>query len=461
MGRLQSAFLFYLHVNTAERDCEWAVFLFFWSWAMHNAIVVGTQWGDEGKAKVIDYLTQRSDIIVRYHGGANAGHTVIVNNEKFVFHLVPSGIMYPEKQCIVGNGVVLDIEQFLGEVDALAAKGISTQDRLFVSDLAHLVMPYHKVLDGANEARMGNKKIGTTGRGIGPAYADKVSRVGIRAGDLRDWERFLALMKANFLAKKEIVEMYGKPFSLDFDAIAAHYKVFRERMLAYLTDTSKLLYLADRKGKRLLFEGAQGTFLDIDHGTYPFVTSSNTIAGSACTGAGVGPGLIQHVIGIVKAYTTRVGNGPFPTEQENKTGEMLRSSGGEFGATTGRPRRCGWFDSVLIRKAAQLNGLTRLALTKLDVLNQVKEIQVCTHYEINGKKTEDFPTDPQVLEKVRPIYETMPGWSADLSGCGSLSDLPSPARDYVSRLQKLCYNLPLLLISIGPDRSQTIELEKL
>jgi len=428
---------------------------------MHNAIVVGTQWGDEGKAKVIDYLTRQSDIIVRYHGGANAGHTVIVNNEKFVFHLVPSGIMYPDKECIVGNGVVLDIEQFLLEVDALAVKGISTQGRLFVSDLAHLVMPYHKILDAANEARMGNNKIGTTGRGIGPAYADKVSRTGMRAGDLRDWDRFLAQMKVNFDMKREIVEMYGQPFMLSFEEMSQQFKAFRHRIVPFLADTSQQLFLAGRQGKRLLFEGAQGTFLDIDHGTYPFVTSSSTIAGSACTGAGVGPSVIDHVIGIVKAYTTRVGNGPFPTEQINETGELLRKHGGEFGATTGRPRRCGWFDSVLIRKAAQLNGLTRLALTKLDVLNHVKEIKICTHYEIKGKKTDSFPSDPRDLEIAQPIYETMPGWTEDLSQCTSMSELPKQAHDYIARLKQLCHDLPLLLISVGPDRSQTIELEKI
>ncbi|HEX7510890.1 MAG TPA: adenylosuccinate synthase, partial [Chitinivibrionales bacterium] len=313
----------------------------------------------------------------------------------------------------------------------------------------------------ANEARMGAKKIGTTGRGIGPAYADKVSRVGIRAGDLLDWDRFLGLMKVNFDLKREIVEFYKQPFALDFNAIAEQFKTFRQRMLPFLADTSQRLFVATRQGKRLLFEGAQGTFLDIDHGTYPFVTSSSTIAGSACTGAGVGPGVIDAVIGIVKAYTTRVGNGPFPTEQINQTGELLRSHGGEFGATTGRPRRCGWFDSVLIRKAAQLNGLTHLALTKLDVLNQVKEINICTHYEINGKKIEDFPSNPRDVEIAQPVYETMPGWTADLSGCKNMSDLPQQARNYVARLQKLCYDLPLLLVSVGPDRSQTIELGKL
>jgi adenylosuccinate synthase len=428
---------------------------------MSNAIVVGTQWGDEGKAKVIDWLTLRSDIIIRYHGGANAGHTVIVGDEKFVFHLVPSGIMYPDKVCIVGNGVVLDMEQFLSEVDDLRKKKISVDGRLFISDLAHLVMPYHKVLDASSESQMGIKKIGTTGRGIGPAYADKVSRTGLRVGDLKNWDRFTAQMKINFDHKKQIVELYHHPFELKFEEVVEHYRNFKARIEPFVIDTSAYLFGAVRQGKRLLFEGAQGTFLDVDHGTYPFVTSSSTIAGSACTGAGVGPTLINHVIGIVKAYTTRVGNGPFPTEQDNETGEALRSFGGEFGATTGRPRRCGWFDSVLLRKAVQLNGITRFALTKLDVLNKLSEIQLCTHYEINGKKTENFPTNARDFEQAVPIYETMPGWQADLSGCKKLSDLPSSAQNYINRLKTLCYDVPLLLLSLGPERSQTIELEQL
>jgi adenylosuccinate synthase len=428
---------------------------------MANAIVVGTQWGDEGKAKVIDYLTERSDIIIRFHGGANAGHTVIANNSKFVFHLVPSGIMYPDKTCIVGNGVVLDLEQFFIEVEDLRSKGISVDGRLFISDIAHLVMPYHKIIDAANESLMGMGKIGTTGRGIGPAYSDKASRIGIRTGDLLDWDRFIDLVKPVFMAKKRYLESNGQTLQLKFEEMIEKFRPLRDKVIPFISNTSDFLFNAVRNGKNLLFEGAQGTFLDVDHGTYPFVTSSNTIAGSACIGAGVGPGVIDHVIGIVKAYTTRVGNGPFPTELLNETGELLRKRGGEFGATTGRPRRCGWFDSVILRKSAQLNGLTRLALTKLDVLNHFKEIFICTHYEVKGKKIDIFPTNPQHFEKAVPIYESMPGWSADLAGCKSIGDLPTAAQNYVARLKKLCYDLPLLLISLGPDRSQTIELERL
>jgi adenylosuccinate synthase len=428
---------------------------------MPNAVVVGTQWGDEGKAKVIDYLSRFCDVVIRFHGGANAGHTVIADGRKFIFHLVPSGIMYPDKICVVSNGVVFDIEQFLKEVDELKSKNIGVDGRLFVSDLAHLVMPYHKLQDAASESAMGGRKIGTTGRGIGPAYADKASRTGIRVGDLADWDSFTAKLARNFDEKKRLLAFYKQPFDLDLGEITETYRGFRQRIVPLIADTGDLLYKAAKGGKSLLFEGAQGTFLDIDHGTYPFVTSSNTIAGAACTGAGVGPSLINHVIGIVKAYTTRVGNGPFPTELTNALGERIRTVGGEFGATTGRPRRCGWFDSGLLRRSAQLNGLTRLALTKLDVLSDLDEIQICTHYEIDGARVDLYPTGLEAAARAVPKYETMPGWKTDLSGCKKLSDLPPKAIAYVKRLQSLCYNIPLLLVSVGPDRTQTIEVEPL
>jgi len=429
---------------------------------MPNAVIVGSQWGDEGKAKVIDYLTERSDIIIRFQGGANAGHTVIVDGKKFVFHLVPSGLMYPGKVCIVGNGVVFDAEQFLCEVDELNDSGISVKDRLFVSNLAHLVLPYHKAQDNASEASMGKGKIGTTGRGIGPAYADKANRCGIRAGDLVDWDIFVSKFKQMFATKKQLVEkFYNTEFALNETEILDTYKKIRERMLPFIIDTATYLYTATQNKKGLLFEGAQGTFLDIDHGTYPFVTSSNTISGSACSGCGVGPTVIDHVIGITKTYTTRVGNGPFPTELNDAIGEQLRKDGGEFGATTGRPRRCGWFDSVMIRKAIQLNGITRLALTKLDVFNNLDEIKICTHYEINGKKTDQYPSTLHELEKAVPIYESLDGWKSDISGCKKMSDLPSKALAYYNRLLKLCYDVPALILSVGPDRTQTIEITPL
>jgi adenylosuccinate synthase len=429
---------------------------------MPNAVIVGSQWGDEGKAKVIDYLTEKSDIIIRFQGGANAGHTVIADGKKFVFHLVPSGIMNPDKICIVGNGVVFDAEQFLFEVDELKNYGISVENRLFVSDLAHLVLPYHKSQDSAAESIRGNDKIGTTGRGIGPAYADKVSRSGIRVGDLTDWNLFCAKLESNFEQKRKLIEkFYSCEFTLDLKSIKEKYAQIRLRLLPFIKDTGYLVFDANQNGKQLLFEGAQGTFLDIDHGTYPYVTSSNTISGCACTGTGLGPTSIDHVIGIVKTYTTRVGNGPFPTELNDSTGEMLRKEGCEYGATTGRPRRCGWFDSVMVRKAVQLNGLTRFALTKLDVLNKLSEIKICTHYELNGKKIDQFPSTYELLEKTVPVYESMEGWQTDISGCKSISELPSKAIAYVNRLRELCYNIPALIISVGPDRNQTIEVEPL
>ena len=428
---------------------------------MPNAVIVGTQWGDEGKAKVIDYLSRTCDIVIRFHGGANAGHTVMADGRKFIFHLVPSGIMYPEKICVVSNGVVLDIEQFLKEIDELTEKQISVKGRLFVSDLAHLVLPYHKLQDTASESAMGSAKIGTTGRGIGPAYADKASRTGLRVGDLLEWDSFAEKFRKNCEAKRLLLAANKQPFELDVDESLKQYRSMRDRILPFITDTSDLLYSAAQRGKSLLFEGAQGTFLDIDHGTYPFVTSSNTVSGAACTGAGVGPAQINHVVGIVKAYTTRVGNGPFPTEQVNATGEHIRVKGGEFGATTGRARRCGWFDSVLLRRSVQLNGLTRLALTKLDVLSDLDEIKICTQYEIGGKLVDVFPTSLRQVEQAVPRYESFPGWKSDLSSCRTLSDLPANALRYVKRLQELCYGVPLLLVSLGPDRLQTMEVEPL
>ena len=425
---------------------------------MPNIVIVGAQWGDEGKAKVVDFLTERSDVIIRYQGGANAGHTVIANGSKFVFHLVPSGIIYPSKICVVGNGVVFDAEQFITEIDELQEKGISAGSRLFVSDLAHLVLPYHKEQDRACESARDGAKIGTTGRGIGPAYADKALRTGIRVGDLVDWNNFTRKLTENYTAKKALIEnVYHGTIEVPLNALIERYKAVRERIMPYIADTSRLIFLANQQGKSLLFEGAQGTFLDIDHGTYPFVTSSNTIAGCACTGCGIGPSMIGYVVGIIKTYTTRVGNGPFPTELSDPIGEEMRRMGGEFGATTGRPRRCGWFDSVMVRKAIELNGITHMALTKLDVLGTFDEIKLCTHYEINGKRLEQYPSDPKALEQAVPVYETFEGWKSDISTCKSYSQLPQKAVKYLNRLQALCHNTPILIVSVGPDRLQTIE----
>jgi adenylosuccinate synthase len=429
---------------------------------MANAVVIGAQWGDEGKAKVIDYLTERADVVVRFQGGSNAGHTVNAGGRKYVFHLVPSGIISPGKVCVVGNGVVFDAEAFLSEVDELIAADILIAGRLFVSDLAHLVLPYHKALDAAAESGRGTMKIGTTGRGIGPAYTDKVSRTGIHVGDLRDWNVFLKkFIHNNDAAKLRLQTPDGEPAGdmpdLDEDKIITRYHKIRERLLPFIKDTAFYLFNAEREGRRLLFEGAQGTFLDVDHGTYPFVTSSNTTVGGACAGTGVGPLCIGHCVGIVKTYTTRVGNGPFPTELTDDTGFHLRATGNEFGSTTGRPRRCGWFDSVMVRKAAQLNGFTRLALTKLDVLNDLDEIKICTGYEIDGKKIDQYPTNARELEYAKPVYETMPGWKQDIGKCKKLSELPDAATNYISKIQKLCYDIPIMLVSVGPDRTETIE----
>ena len=429
---------------------------------MPNIAIIGSQWGDEGKAKIIDYLSEKSDVIIRFQGGSNAGHTVIVDGEQFIFHMVPSGIMYPSKVCIIGNGVVFDAEQFIAEIDALQKKGISTDDRLFISDLAHLVLPYHKIIDKASESNMKEGKIGTTGRGIGPAYADKVNRVGIRTGDLIDWSNFQTKLKTAFEQKRVIIEnVYKGTFDLNFNNLLEQFNRIRERIIPNICDTGSYIFNCLRQNKNLLFEGAQGTFLDIDHGTYPFVTSSNTVSGGICAGAGVGPSAIDHVVGIVKAYTTRVGNGPFPTELTTEIGDKLRTDGGEFGATTGRPRRCGWFDSVLIRKAVQLNGFTRIALTKLDVLSNFDEINICTHYKVNGKTTDQFPSSSISLENLEPVFETLPGWKTDISKLKMMAELPLNAINYIRRIQELCYNIPILILSVGPERSQTIEVEPL
>lgn len=429
---------------------------------MPNIAIIGSQWGDEGKAKIIDYLSEKSDVIIRFQGGANAGHTVIAEGEQFIFHMVPSGIMYPTKVCIIGNGVVFDAEQFIAEVNALREKGISLDNRLFISDLAHLVLPYHKVLDQASESNMKGKKIGTTGRGIGPAYADKVNRIGIRTGDLLDWSSFEGKLTTAFEQKRFIIEnVYNGSFDFSLNDLIDKYKSISKIIIPKICDTGSYIFNCLQQKKNLLFEGAQGTFLDIDHGTYPFVTSSSTVSGCICSGAGVGPSAINEVVGIVKAYTTRVGNGPFPTELTGETGDKLRTKGVEFGATTGRPRRCGWFDSVQVRKAIQLNGFTRIALTKLDVLNNFDEIKICTHYNKNGENIEQFPSSPTGLDNMEPVFETHPGWETDISQCKKMSELPENAVNYVKRIQELCYSIPILIISVGPDRSQTIEVEPL
>ncbi|BET59693.1 adenylosuccinate synthase [Geobacter sp. 60473] len=423
---------------------------------MANVVVVGAQWGDEGKGKVVDIYTEHADDVVRYQGGNNAGHTLVVGEEKVVLHLIPSGILHEGKRCIIGNGVVLDPEVFIQEITRLKDKGRLKDDRaLLVSESIHIIMPYHKRIDIAREAKSGEKKIGTTGRGIGPTYEDKIGRRGIRLMDLLDRDVFARKLKENLEEKNVILEklLGDKPFT--FEEIYEQYCGYADILRNYVADTSLILYNDSKAGKKLLFEGAQGTLLDVDHGTYPFVTSSSTCAGGACTGTGVSPREIHEIIGISKAYVTRVGSGPFPTELLDADGEKLRQVGHEFGATTGRPRRCGWFDAMVVRYAVRVNGLTGVALTKLDVLNDFETIKVCTGYTFEGKPLADLPANLAVFEKCEPIYEELPGWMSDISGARTFEELPEKAKSYVKRLEQLI-GCPIVLVSIGPRRDQTI-----
>ena len=423
---------------------------------MPTKIVLGAQWGDEGKAKIVDYLTIDADVVARFQGGANAGHTVKVEDEVFIFHAIPAGILHADKQCVIGNGVVLDPAALFSEVEELTERGYSIEGRLFVSANAHLVMPYHKALEKAGEESQGSDRIGTTGRGIGPAYRDKVERThGLRVVDLLDADPLQEKLKGTIKAKNQILtRIYGQE-PLGEAEIISTYLGYADRLRPYVTDTSVLLNRALDDGKTVLFEGAQGTLLDIDHGTYPFVTSSNTTAGAACTGTGVGPTRIDEVIGVTKAYTTRVGNGPFPTELLGHEGDRIRELGHEYGATTGRPRRCGWFDASVVRMAARVNGLTSLALTRLDVLDSLESLKVCTGYSCGEDILEEFPLDPRALPECKPIYEEMDGWSAPTTEARRIEDLPAAARDYAHRIAELC-GAPVSLISVGPQRDSTI-----
>jgi len=425
---------------------------------MANVVVVGAQWGDEGKGKVVDIYTEHADDIVRYQGGNNAGHTLVVGSEKIVLHLIPSGILHEGKRCIIGNGVVLDPEVFIKEITKLKESGrIKDDASLLLSESLHIIMPYHKRIDIAREAKSGDKKIGTTGRGIGPCYEDKIGRRGIRLMDLLNEEVFARKLK-EFLEEKNFLleNLLGeKPCS--FDEILAEYRGYAGVLKKYMADTSLILDKDLKAGKKVLFEGAQGTLLDVDHGTYPFVTSSSTCAGGACTGSGVSPRAIHEIIGISKAYVTRVGSGPFPTELLDETGEQLRQTGGEFGATTGRPRRCGWFDTMVIRYAVRVNGLTGIALTKLDVLSDFDTIKVCTGYTYQGAALETLPAALETFENCQPVYEELPGWRTDITGATSFEELPENARAYVRRLEQLA-GCPIVMVSVGPRRDQTIVL---
>ena len=423
---------------------------------MSNVVVVGVQWGDEGKGKFVDLLSQEIDYVVRFQGGNNAGHTVIVDGKKSALHLVPSGILHEGKICLIGNGVVLDPSVFIQELDTLIAQGVDVSpSRLKVSAKTHLIMPYHKVLDQAREKRLADGKIGTTGRGIGPCYEDKVARVGVRASDLADPDLLRSKIEVALREKNVLFSaLYGLE-PLTVDAVFNEVMAVASRLVPYLTDVSSELEEAWAAGKSVLFEGAQGIHLDIDHGTYPYVTSSNTVSGNAAAGSGIGPTRLDRIIGILKAYTTRVGEGPFPTELHDATGDLLRSNGGEFGVTTGRPRRCGWQDIVVLRESVRLNGLTDIALTKLDVLSGFEEIRLCVAYDYKGRRIQYPPQEGGALEHVTPVYESMPGWKEDLSACRTWDELPAAARAYIERLEQLS-GVPVSMVSVGPDRNQTI-----
>jgi adenylosuccinate synthase len=426
---------------------------------MANVAIIGAQWGDEGKGKVVDLFTAEADIVVRFQGGNNAGHTLVVNGDKTILHLVPSGALHPNKLCVIGNGVVVDPEILIEEIQALKARGHLVDDeQLRISEQAHVIMPYHKLIDQARERLRGEGMIGTTGRGIGPAYEDKVARIGIRFVDLLEEETFKEKLRRNIEEKNIYIQAILKEKGLAFDEIHDQYAAHRERLKDYVTNTGLLLDQEIRRGKRVLFEGAQGTLLDVDHGTYPYVTSSSTITGGACSGSGIGPQHIQQVIGISKAYTTRVGSGPFPTELDGPEGETLRREGAEFGATTGRSRRCGWFDAVGVRHAVRMNGLTGLALTKLDVLTGFKRIPICTAYRYEGRTISEFPASSKIMHDAQPVYEEMDGWDVSLDNARKLSDLPAAAQKYVSRIEEIV-GTKIILVSVGPGREQTILLK--
>jgi adenylosuccinate synthase len=420
---------------------------------MTVSCVIGAQWGDEGKGKIVDLLAEKSDMVVRYQGGGNAGHTVVVGDRKFVLHLIPSGILHG-RDCVVGNGVVVDPEQFFAEIADLESKGIRVKGRLYLSDRANIVFPYHKALDKAMEAAKGGSKIGTTGRGIGPCYADKYARCGIRVVDLYDRELFEARLRANVEEKNRLLGMLGAS-PLKFRDVFTEASGWAKRLKSMVSDTVTLVNDAIDAGKDVMFEAAQGALLDIDHGTYPYVTSSNSDATGVSSGAGVPPGCVKTVIGVAKAYTTRVGSGPFPSELDDATGEEIRRIGAEFGATTGRPRRTGWFDVVGCRHAIRTSGVTELAITKLDVLDAFETIRICTAYRYRGKTLTSFPADLRTLENARPVYRDVRGWKSATTGARRLGDLPSAARAYLRELERVLA-CRISMVSVGPERNQTV-----
>lgn len=426
---------------------------------MSNVVVIGTQWGDEGKGKVVDLLTSGADLVVRFQGGNNAGHTLVVNGEQTICHLIPSGILHREKKCLIGNGVVVDPEVLIQEIESLREKGIPVNpENLSLSEKAHLIMPYHRAIDNAKEAAKGKDKIGTTGRGIGPCYEDKVGRSGIRAIDLLEPDTLEEKIRANLQEKNFYLTRFLGAGALEFQPMFDAYCSMAGILQPYICDVSLQIDYAISAGKRILFEGAQGTHLDIDHGTYPFVTSSNPLSGAACAGAGVGPDKLHHIVGIVKAYTTRVGAGPFTTELLDGTGDYIQERGAEFGATTGRRRRCGWLDLFMVRDSIRFNGATSLSITKLDVLTGLKTLKICVGYELNGRPLDSTPSSLKTLSRCVPVYEELPGWSADISSARNMDQLPPETRDYLLRIEEIT-GVPLSIVSVGPVRDQTIILQ--
>jgi len=422
-----------------------------------NVIVIGTQWGDEGKGKITDLLSRSADVVVRYQGGINAGHTVVVNDRTFKLHLIPSGILYPHVDCIIGSGTVVDPQVLIEELDGLEALGISTS-RLYIAETAHVTMPYHRSIDIAAEAQRAEHRLGTTGRGIGPTYADKSERTGVRIVDLMDVETREEVFRWAIVQKNRVLEkLYNLP-PLDPGETIAQYARYADRLRPHIIDASLKIDEAIRQRRNILFEGAQGTLLDLDHGTYPYVTSSNPVAGGACIGAGIGPTIVDRIIGVAKAYVTRVGEGPFPTELRDGVGQLLGQRGAEFGTTTGRARRCGWFDGVIGRYAVRINGLDCLAITKLDVLDELPEIKVCVAYELDGQVIRDFPSNARTFARCRPIYETLPGWQQSTQRCTTLAELPEAARKYLQFLSDLL-EVPIAIVSLGASRGQTIIVE--
>jgi len=428
---------------------------------MSTLVVVGSQWGDEGKGKITDLLSKEADIVVRYQGGSNAGHTVVKGDEQYIFHLIPSGILHQGVKCLIGNGVVIDPQSLLQEIESLKKKNIEIDDNLFIDFKAHVVFPYHKILDEIKENKRGKDKIGTTKRGIGPAYVDKIARTGIRMIDMIDGKSLSKKIEINLNEKNDIFEkLYGLKISnQEKKDILKKYIEYGQLLKKYVIDVSLHLNQAINEDKKILFEGAQGTLLDIDHGTFPYVTSSNPIAGGACTGTGVGPTKINKVMGITKAYTTRVGRGPFPTELTGELGEHMRQKGGEFGATTGRPRRCGWFDVVLVNYAVRINGMDSMVLTKIDVLSDFEKIKICTSYKYNGDIIKEFPVNIETLQNCIPIYEEMEGWKGDVSQITKYENLPKQLKAYISRIEE-SVKTKVVIVSVGPKRSQTIIREK-